>query len=80
MARELDDKGDPIWPGAVEAGLQKYAKYPEVIDLTTPEQQTWMNQVVAEREKGAPLSGPELRRILRGEHWKREPRLSKRSK
>jgi hypothetical protein len=39
------------------------------IDLRDPENDTWMNQVHAEREKGAPLSKIERQRILDGKRW-----------
>ncbi len=40
-----------------------------VVDLTTPEQATWLNQVRAARVKGAPLSKIERQRILDGTRW-----------
>jgi hypothetical protein len=62
---------DRVWPGAVEKGLQELPQYsPIVVDLRDPESQTWMNQQAAEREKGAPLTGLERRRILHGRDWR----------
>lgn len=66
---------DRIWPEAVEKGLQELPRYsPEVVDLREPDSQTWLNQVAAEREKGAPLTGLEIRRIQHGRDWRGKTR------
>jgi hypothetical protein len=39
------------------------------IDLTNDDSQTWMNQVRAERVKGAPLTEAERGRIRGGRAW-----------
>lgn len=62
---------DRVWPGAVERGLQELPPYaPQVVDLRDPDNDTWMNQLAAEREKGAPLTGLERRRIQHGRDWR----------
>ena len=55
-----------LWPGAVEAGLQKL---PIVVDLRDDDQQTWMNQDAAARQKGQPLSLLEQSRVVAGRWW-----------
>lgn len=47
------------------------------LNLALPEQHTWMNQIAAEREKGAPLTEAELRRILRGADWRPKWRIKR---
>ncbi len=60
-----------VWPGAVELGLQDMPKLSPIrCSLAGPDAQTWLNQLAAEDEKGAPLTVAERRRILRGTSWK----------
>ena len=62
--------GDRVWPGAVELGLQDMPKVSPIrCSLADSDSQTWMNQLAAEREKGAPLTVAERKRILRGKSW-----------
>lgn len=64
-------KNERTWPGAVERGLQELPpRSPEVVDLRDPDNDTWMNQLAAEQEKGAPLTGLERRRIQHGRDWR----------
>lgn len=71
-------KPDRMWPGAEERGLQKLPDLsPIVVDLAVSEAQCWMNELAAEREKGAPLTTAEKRRIYRGRPW-RSPRARER--
>lgn len=59
------------WPGAWERGLQVMPELsPLVVDLAAPEAQCWMNISAAEKLKGSPLTGLELRRIYRGQPFR----------
>ena len=46
------------------------------ISLLDDNHDTWVNQVRAAREKGAPLTAQERGRILAGRHWRDTPQLS----
>lgn len=60
-----------MWPGAEERGLQDLPQLsPIVVDLSVPEAQCWLNVLAAERQKGAPLTKAEERRIYRGRPWR----------
>lgn len=44
-----------------------------MIDLRDDDNDTWMNQVRAAREKGEPLTEQEIQRIREGKRWNVEP-------